>query len=84
MSHFRPHVSYTVLPLVATVADVVEINTCLRLLGVHVGDSIDRLGRERFHPLDLDYHYNGGFPDWLQSYAKHKPKNVIFVIKNSK
>lgn len=62
----------------------VEINTCLRLLGVHVGDSIDRLGRERFHPLDLDYHYNGGFPDWLQSYAKHKPKNVIFVIKNSK
>lgn len=54
----------------------VEINTCLRNLGVHLGDSIDDFGRERFHPLSLDHHFDGSFPDWLNDYAKHKPKAV--------
>jgi glycoprotein-N-acetylgalactosamine 3-beta-galactosyltransferase len=58
----------------------IDIARCFRKLSVYPGSSIDELGRERFHPLDFDHHYNGKFNDrykWLNSYAENPLKKVF-------
>jgi len=46
----------------------VDVAACLRLLDVYPNKSLDDLGRERFHPLDIYTHYFNVSP-WLYSYA---------------
>ena len=55
----------------------IDINKCLRRLGVKPGRSIDEKGRERFHPLNIIDFYNGNFPSWLFTYSENYPKKVI-------
>ncbi len=55
----------------------VDVADCLRMLNVFPEKSIDEFGRERFHPLNLETHYGGNFPDWLYEYASNPIKNVI-------
>jgi glycoprotein-N-acetylgalactosamine 3-beta-galactosyltransferase len=43
----------------------IDVAKCLRQLKVHLGNSTDSKGRERFHPLSIYNHYQGYFPDWL-------------------
>ena len=56
----------------------VDVAKCLRLLKVYPNSSIDNSQRERFHPLDIEYHYQGGFPDWMYAYAANPVKNVRY------
>jgi glycoprotein-N-acetylgalactosamine 3-beta-galactosyltransferase len=77
----------------------IDVARCLRKLQVNPASSLDQLGRERFHPLDFDHHYNGKFNGrykWLNSYAANPLKKVskylqflmkiliIFLIYESK
>lgn len=57
----------------------VDVGRCLRTLGVSPGTSIDELGRERFHPLSIEAHYYGLFPDWMFTFAKHSVKKVTYI-----
>jgi hypothetical protein len=57
-----------------------NVAMCLRQVDVKPGNSTDELGRERFHPLSLDHHYKGIFPDWLFSYASNPVKKVIYSL----
>ncbi len=59
----------------------VDIAQCLRLLKVYPYKSIDNAQRERFHPMDLAYHFEGYFPDWLYSYSSNQVKNVRLIFK---
>ena len=54
----------------------VDIARCLRVLGYEPGVSLDEKGRERFHPLNVGYHYIGGFPEWMYKYAANELKTV--------
>jgi len=56
-----------------------NVAMCLRQVDVRPGNSTDELGRERFHPLSIDHHYKGIFPDWLYSYASNPVKKVLFL-----
>ncbi len=44
-----------------------DVNTfqCLERLGSRIGKSVDRFGRERFHPLSVEDHWYGRYPDWM-------------------
>ena len=53
----------------------VALGECSALADVKLGSSIDSNGRERFHPLDVDSHFHGNFPDWIFSYATNKVKS---------
>jgi glycoprotein-N-acetylgalactosamine 3-beta-galactosyltransferase len=53
----------------------VDVAATLRTVGVYPKKSLDDLGRERFHPLDVATHLKGGFPDWMLSYASN-PINI--------
>lgn len=55
----------------------VDVAKCLRILGVNPEPSIDDHGRERFHPLSLNDHFSGNFPEWLKQYAKNPLKKVL-------
>jgi hypothetical protein len=48
------------------------------LLGVLPQKSIDQEGKERFHPLSLDAHFLGHFPDGLMQYASNPIQKVNF------
>ena len=54
----------------------VDVAKCLRKLKVYPGSSLDQHGRERFHPLSIEHHYTGYFPDWLIWYASNPVKKV--------
>jgi hypothetical protein len=53
---------------------------CLRKLGVRQEISIDSEGRERFHPYDVQRHYNGVFNSWIQWAAVNPLKKVCFYF----
>jgi glycoprotein-N-acetylgalactosamine 3-beta-galactosyltransferase len=55
----------------------VDVAKCLRKLSVYPEKSIDEMGRERFHPLDVTSHYKGTFPQWLYNYSANPVKSVI-------
>jgi hypothetical protein len=55
----------------------VDVARCLRKLDVYPKKSIDKFGRERFHPFDIDTHYFGNYPDWIHSYAANPLKKVF-------
>lgn len=42
-----------------------DVAKCLRKVQVYPNKSIDELGRERFHPMSMIYHYKGYFPYWM-------------------
>ena len=53
----------------------IDLAKCLYKIGVEPGDSRDHLGRERFHPLNLDATWR--FNDtWLQNYSKYEARTV--------
>ena len=54
----------------------VQVARCLRNKGVHLGKSLDQQGRELFHPLNFNDHFQGNFPDWLHSYAENPLRSV--------
>lgn len=58
----------------------VDVAKCLRSLGVNPKPSIDDEGRERFHPLSLNDHFSGNFPEWLKQYAKNPLKKVFLFL----
>lgn len=58
-------------------AEDVEIATCLRTRGVFPGKSLDKYGREMFHPLPFIDHFRGKLPDWLHSFAENPLRKVI-------
>ena len=61
----------------------VDVARCLRRLGVYPNKSIDNMGRERFHCLDVGYHYLGGFPGLILIYFSNKLK-IMFLFINFK
>ena len=58
----------------------VDIAKCLRNLTVDQKSSLDELGRERFHSVDIISHYTGNKTKWLLSYAKNPLKKVLLYI----
>ena len=67
--------NYSVCP--SSGIEDVEMAICLRKVGVYPEPSIDELGRERFHPMDIRSTYelreNMG---WLNTYARNRPQKV--------
>lgn len=55
----------------------VALGLCSKKASVKIGNSLDKLGRERFHPLDPVSHYKAFFPDWLFEYATNKLQSGI-------
>lgn len=58
-----------------------DVNRCLRDLGVEMGVSVDELGRQRFLVLDLMRHYLGAFPNWLYRFSLHPLKKVTALMQ---
>jgi hypothetical protein len=56
----------------------IDVATCLRKLRVRNGSSLDNLGRERFHMLDVLTHFNGPYPKIVESLSINPVKNVCF------
>ncbi|KAK6165664.1 hypothetical protein SNE40_022550 [Patella caerulea] len=61
-------------------AEDAEIGKCLYNLGVSTGNSLDALGRTRFHCFNPETHLFGGFPPWYYKYdndgAKKGTENI--------
>ena len=55
----------------------IDIHSCLRKLQVFPKQSIDELGRERFHMLDLKNSYLGNFVDGMDIYAANPLKKGL-------
>ncbi|KAK3760688.1 hypothetical protein RRG08_010661 [Elysia crispata] len=60
-----------------------DIGRCLYTVGVKAGDSVDKLGLERFHPLNF-YAYFGDLklPAWTGDYAFHPFKRGFGCCSN--
>lgn len=58
--------------------DDVDINACLRNLGVSIGRSLDEKNRHRFLVFNLATHFFGPNPDWIRDATMHALPNVIF------
>ncbi|CAL1529875.1 unnamed protein product [Lymnaea stagnalis] len=49
-----------------------DIGKCLHTVGVKASESLDDLGKERFHPLSLNAYFSAiELPGWAYSYAYH-------------
>ena len=59
-----------------TDSEDVDTARCLRKLEVYPEKSIDELGRERFHPLNLMIHYKSEIPEWIFNYSANAVKKV--------
>jgi glycoprotein-N-acetylgalactosamine 3-beta-galactosyltransferase len=55
----------------------VALGFCAYKSNVTMGDSLDKLGRERFHSLDYIAHYKGHIPDWLRDYSSNGVKTGV-------
>ena len=53
----------------------IEVRLCLKKLKVELGESVDHLNRERFHPTNFNAHFLDP-PIWLNEYSKHPPQKV--------
>ncbi|KAK3592233.1 hypothetical protein CHS0354_020525 [Potamilus streckersoni] len=53
-----------------------EIGKCAKIAGVTVVNTLDKLDRETFHPDHLKDFLPGPPQEWLNYYAKNKPKGV--------
>ena len=58
-----------------------DVNRCLRELGVEMGVSVDERGRQRFLVLDLMRHYLGAFPNWLYRFSLHPLRKVTALMQ---
>lgn len=56
----------------------VDVAKCFRKLQVFLKKSIDQNGRERFHPLNIDSHFFGHFPEYMLRYAANPLKKVKY------
>lgn len=54
-----------------------DFGLCMESLGVSFGDSLDSLGRTRFHCFNPDKHIKGNYPDWFYTYDKFKGKKKV-------
>ena len=52
----------------------IMIGLCSEKSNVTLGNSLDELGRERFHPLSLKSHYKDPPEDWLYTYSSNVPQ----------
>lgn len=61
-----------------------DIGYCARNIGIYPNKSIDRFGRERFHPFNVGTHILGYYPDWIKSYSSNPLKSVseLFLYLN--
>ncbi len=64
---------------VNTGTEDVDVAKCLRILRVFPKKSIDELGRERFHPLSVNDHLTGYYPEW---YAYKSVANYCIMQYN--
>ena len=55
----------------------VALGRCSAIANVTLESSVDSNGRERFHPMDVDYHFSGYFPDWIFEYSANKVKSGV-------
>jgi hypothetical protein len=67
-----------------TDSEDVDVASCLRKMDVLPEKSLDELGRERFHALNLMLHYKGIIPDWFFNYSANIIKTVIFCFNYMK
>lgn len=58
--------------------DDVDVNACLRKLGVVMKSSVDAQGRQRFLVLSLLAHFDGSYPGWLNQYSSNELKKVLY------
>lgn len=61
--------------------DDIDINDCLRTVGVRMEKSVDKKGRQRWLCLSLMSFYTGNFPEWLSKYSKYPIKKVKYLKK---
>jgi glycoprotein-N-acetylgalactosamine 3-beta-galactosyltransferase len=59
-------------------AEDVDVGRCLTMLNVTRNNSTDNFGRERFHPWDIESHFKGSLPIFMNDYAENELKKVIF------
>ncbi len=57
----------------------VDLSKCLKSVRVRMGDSLDDLGRERFHVFDAMDSVKQKYPDWFYSYAQNQMSLVSSV-----
>ena len=53
----------------------VALGRCAHLSNITLGNSLDKLGRERFHFNSFHSHYMGLQPDWAYQYSQNGIKN---------
>ncbi|XP_064607522.1 LOW QUALITY PROTEIN: glycoprotein-N-acetylgalactosamine 3-beta-galactosyltransferase 1-B-like [Liolophura sinensis] len=53
-------------------AEDAEMGKCLAKIGVKAGESLDKEGRETFHPFKPIVHMEGHFPEWFLKYAVNR------------
>ncbi len=55
----------------------INVSQCLQKLDVKIGKSVDKDGRERFHPLNFDnYHEDFPLPKWMYEMSENQIKMV--------
>ena len=58
-------------------AEDVELGKCMKNLGVETNNSLDALGRSRFHCFNPETHLFGKYPDWYYRYDANGAKKVL-------
>ena len=61
-------------------AEDVAFGQCMESLGVRLGDSLDALGRTRFHCLPPTDHISGEYPDWYYTFDKQNGTKKVRTI----
>ncbi|XP_050396013.1 glycoprotein-N-acetylgalactosamine 3-beta-galactosyltransferase 1 isoform X2 [Patella vulgata] len=55
----------------------VDIGHCLQAVNVSVHNTVDKFGRESFHPFSGLAHVNGGLPDNIKSYDRNPTRTGV-------
>lgn len=62
------------------VAGDANFGKCMQNLGVKVGNSTDKYGRNRFHCFDPETHLRGDYPLWYHTYDANGARHVRNII----
>lgn len=65
-------------------AEDVDFGQCMESLGVRLGNSLDALGRTRFHCLPPADHIRGEYPDWYYTFDKQNGTKKVSAISFDK
>ena len=55
----------------------IDFGICMESLGVRFEDSLDAIGRTRFHCFRTGVHISGSFPKWFHSHDKYKSTKQV-------